>query len=87
MLWLMFDGWLRFETEGNDGKGSFAFSYNEEGDIVFFIPKSLIGKVTFKKDGDQEPDSSRFDMRIEAIEMADWLADKLADEHELEVEK
>jgi len=87
MLWLIFDGWLRFDTEGDDGKGSFAFSSEKKGDIEFFVPKSQIGKVTFEKSGDQRPSSSRFDMKIEAIEMIDWLADKLAEEHKLKVEK
>ncbi len=78
----MFDGWLRFDTDG-----SFAFSSEENGEIYFFIPKTQIGKVTYKNGGDREPSSLGFDTQIEAIEMSDWLAIKLAEEHELEVEK
>ena len=82
MLWLMFDVWLRFDTPD-----SFAFSYDKEGDILFFIAKSQIGRVTFKKGGDKDPGILDFDERVEAVQMSDWLANKLADEHELEVEE
>ena len=81
MLWLLFDGWIRFAAPE-----SFAFSHNKDGAIDLYVAKSCIGKVTYKKGGDSQPGDLGFNKEIEAIQMIEWLAIKLADERGFEFE-